>query len=1399
MGAGDSLTSKQISATYKDILQVPNSNSGVDTTTRLVMDGEGTESALQLSTTAVKSTGTLESTGDTTVGGSLILGAQTLSATATELNLLDGITAVDTDITSVSASDDTLASAKSIKTYVDSQILTKDNLDEIAEGVTNVHFTATDNTKFDGIETAATADQTGAEIKTAYEGEADTNAFTDADETKLDAIEASADVTDATNVTAAGALMDSELTDLAGVKGVTISTLQSKPSEGAFVDGDKTKLDGIETAADVTDATNVTAAGALMDSEVTDLDGVKSLTVPNSTTISAFGATLVDDADAAAARTTLGASASGHGHDYAAQGANSDITSLTGLTTDLAITHGGTGAGTAQDAIDSLSAVSGATNEHVLTKDTSTGNATWKAAAGGGASALDDLTDVNIGSVGSSEDNYVLKYDHDNTEWIAAVDSTSSGSGGATVAGATGEIQFNSADSLAASSNLFWDNSNNRLGIGGTPSSALHVTAGHLTMDSGYSILWEDGNNLIGGSGSSGSNYLNFNTNGAERMRIDSSGNVGIGTAAPAHKLDIAAGYVKLDASYGYGWGDLNTGMYGRGTADANSYLGLRVNGSPNALHIDSDGNVGIGTTAPSQKLSVVDATPTILNQSSAGDARFYAYADGGDAYMRLTTVSGVSNDWAVGTDRTDGYFKIADNSTLGTNDRLTIDSSGVSTFTGQVTSEDSFKLTTNVSTPTGNAMFRPTSNTLAFATNSVERMRISADGSVGIGGTATTEKLEVYGNALLEGASPTLNINATSGAGTINVKESGTVRCQQAYDSGNDLYYIYAANGKALTLGAGNAERMRISADGSVGIGTADIDGPLDIGFNGGSGTDPYRGGFYFKNSHDTANPNRRVKFDQTTATTFAIQTVNTDETTASDGNIVLQPNGGDVGIGGTPSAKLDVYSSATKYVRVHEAGSIGDLQVLTDNGTVPALGIKGTGTADLVNVWDGTAEVFTILDGGNVGIRENNPSFALEVVADAANWATQIQNDHADGAGLLLTAGKADGTTDALSVENVASTTLLTVKGDGNVGIGATPNTTVNYTTLTIDGAAAGGSIVDLECNAVRIASFYTNSSTDARIITHTTAPLLLGANSVPSVYVVDGGNVGIGADMATATDPVGKLVVSTGDLVLESGVTVNGNADELVIQNDAAAGISILTPNSNSGWLIFGDTDSSNEGMIAYDHGGSVTGSPGADSMLFYTDGSSRMTIDSSGNVGIGVSPTAYSGYNTLTHGDTTGATFEQRIAGVLTGSLTTDSQVTLTAVTEIPLVFKTYNTERMRIDSDGRVTVKKSSNAEVSALTDGATITPDLKDANNFSVTLADNRTLANPSNITAGQSGIITITQDGTGSRTLAYGTYWKFEGGTAPTLTTTASAVDLLVYYAESATRITAKLIKDTK
>ena len=117
-------------------------------------------------------------------------------------------------------------------------------------------FTDADHSKLNGIEAGATADQTNAEIKTAYEANSDTNAFTDSEKSKLTGIEANA---------------------TADQTGAEIKTAyEAESNTNAFTDAEKTKLVGIEANADVTDATNVDAAGAIMNS---DLDGKGELLV----------------------------------------------------------------------------------------------------------------------------------------------------------------------------------------------------------------------------------------------------------------------------------------------------------------------------------------------------------------------------------------------------------------------------------------------------------------------------------------------------------------------------------------------------------------------------------------------------------------------------------------------------------------------------------------------------------------------------------------------------------------------------------------------------------------------------------------------------------------------------------------------------------------------------------------------------------------------------------------------------------------------------------------------------------------------------------------------------------------------------------------------------------------
>ena len=100
------------------------------------------------------------------------------------------------------------------------------------------------------------------------------------------------------------------------------------------------------------------------------------------------------------------------------------------------------------------------------------------------------------------------------------------------------------------------------------------------------------------------------------------------------------------------------------------------------------------------------------------------------------------------------------------------------------------------------------------------------------------------------------------------------------------------------------------------------------------------------------------------------------------------------------------------------------------------------------------------------------------------------------------------------------------------------------------------------------------------------------------------------------------------------------------------------------------------------------------------------------------------------------------------------------------------------------------------ADLVTLTDGANISVNLNTGQNFTVTLGGNRTLDNPTNCVAGQVGSIFITQDGTGSRTLAYGSSWDFIGGEAPVLSTDAAARDRLDYIVQTSTDVQAVVTK---
>ena len=190
---------------------------------------------------------------------------------------------------------------------------------------------------------------------------------------------------------------------------------------------------------------------------------------------------------------------------------------------------------------------------------------------------------------------------------------------------------------------------------------------------------------------------------------------------------------------------------------------------------------------------------------------------------------------------------------------------------------------------------------------------------------------------------------------------------------------------------------------------------------------------------------------------------------------------------------------------------------------------------------------------------------------------------------------------------------------------------------------------------------------------------------------------------------------------------------------------------------------------------------------------TDISAKADLAGPTFTGVPAAPTASSGTNTTQIATTAFVTAAvPDISGKANlASPTFTGTVTIPAgasIADIGTTIQAYDADTAKTDTAQTFTAAQR--GTITTLTPGTTVTPDLAVSNNFTLTPAQNTTIANPTNITAGQSGSIFIVQDGTGSRTAAWGSYWDFAAGTAPTLTTTAAGVDRVDYIVRSATSI---------
>lgn len=317
-----------------------------------------------------------------------------------------------------------------------------------------------------------------------------------------------------------------------------------------------------------------------------------------------------------------------------------------------------------------------------------------------------------------------------------------------------------------------------------------------------------------------------------------------------------------------------------------------------------------------------------------------------------------------------------------------------------------------------------------------------------------------------------------------------------------------------------------------------------------------------------------------------------------------------------------------------------------------------------------------------------------------------------------------------------------------------------------------------------------------------------------SVGQAYTAGAGLDLVGAEFAVDLKANGGLAIESGELAVDlGGSSITGTlaaSDGGTGQTSYSNG-QLLIGNASGGLTKAGLTAGSNITITPGD--GSIT--IAASSATGYTAGdgldlaASEFSVDlkangglvfETGEVAVDLGASAITGTLAEADGGTgeTSYTNGQLLIGNSTGGLT---KAALTAGTGISVT-----------NGDGSITVAstgpaldtaqtwtKGQRGEVTALTDAATVAVDFADSNFFSVTLTGNRQLGNPTNIVAGQSGAIFITQDAVGGRTLSYDTYWDFAGGTAPTLSTAANAVDVLVYMARTSTSVVGHLIKDVK
>jgi hypothetical protein len=457
------------------------------------------------------------------------------------------------------------------------------------------------------------------------------------------------------------------------------------------------------------------------------------------------------------------------------------------------------------------------------------------------------------------------------------------GGTGTATAFTAGSVVFAGASGVYTqdNANLFWDNTNDRLGIGiSSPAERLDVN-GNAKISSGSSFYWGDATSQITATNSGPMRFLVGN--GGEKVRIDSSGNVGIGTSSPGAKLHTVstAGFtapnllctdtvgtfrvvfqsslyagVPANKPWLHSYDDMYIG------SDATTSFNV-ISGGVNRFNLNNSGNVGIGTTAQGMPFEVVkNGTDSSLGYSSVSKfvdgsgnkGLIVGYDNSAQTTVLTANSTAASSNMAFWTYEAGGS---------GWGERMRIAASG---NVGIGTSSPAAKLDVNGNIIVrasndildtgvfGNAGYIQTYNNasgiaaipMRFLTGTAERARIDSNGNLLVGTTSAVQRITAFGNlsgnnaadcgiAILR-AGTTYGSNLYHTYSTTTGSEAFGLTVNDNTTMTDALYtkYLVGSNGVHVWYGANNtAERMRIDTAGKVLIGAAATAGYFDGAIN--------------------------------------------------------------------------------------------------------------------------------------------------------------------------------------------------------------------------------------------------------------------------------------------------------------------------------------------------------------------------------------------------------------------------------------------------------------------------------------------------------------------------------------------------------------------------------------